>query len=169
MASLESRISKLESHAPDADLVRLSVEALPPLGSDGELAWDEADPWHRDYRAKLMELGSRSSSASIRDPRLSAPIDIGLAVLLFDPHFARYPLALEQYRDRVPGRVIASVYNAMRNYGFAPILRLRVRQLAGVIDETGSVLPGYALLDNGCIVDAPAGDAVKVSMLEGRA
>ena len=43
----------------------------------------------------------------------------------------------------------------MRNVAFAADVTLRVRQLAGVLDVHGNPLPGYILLENGCIVDAP--------------
>lgn len=65
----------------------------------------------------------------------------------------------ERYRGLVPDDMIRRAYNYQRNHAFGDeAIVTRVRQLAGVIDANGNVTPGYMLLDNGCIVDAPQPD-----------
>jgi hypothetical protein len=49
---------------------------------------------------------------------------------------------------------IEAIYGSMRNHAFKPDVQLRIRQLAGVVDQSGNVIPGYVRHDNGCIVDA---------------
>ncbi len=69
---------------------------------------------------------------------------------------SRNPLEFERYRGLVPDEVIRRAYSCMRNYAFGnEAIVTRVRQLAGVIDADGNVMPGYVLTDNGSIVDAP--------------
>ena len=82
------------------------------------------------------------------------PIERGLADLLVTFDRSHDPLAYERYRGRVPHRVLAAIYNGMRNYAFTPGVALRVRQLAGCLDGKGELLPGYVLHTNGCITDA---------------
>lgn len=60
------------------------------------------------------------------------------------------PLVFERYRGLVPDEVIRRAYNMRRNWAGN-----EVRRLAGVIDGDGRVMPGYVMLDNGCIADAP--------------
>lgn len=68
----------------------------------------------------------------------------------------RNPFEFERYRGLVPDDVIQRAYNYQRNYAFGnEAIVTRVRQLAGVIDADGNVMPGYVLTDNGCIVVAP--------------
>ncbi len=65
------------------------------------------------------------------------------------------PDAFEAYRGLVPEVEIRQAYSSRRNWGGSvesPVTLIRLR--AGVIDEAGNVMPGYKLLDNGCIVDA---------------
>lgn len=60
---------------------------------------------------------------------------------------------IERMLERIPRRIIAAACNKARNYVFPPETRARIRKLAGCIDGDGSVMPGYRLADNGCIVD----------------
>lgn len=53
----------------------------------------------------------------------------------------RSALDLEQWRGQVPDEILAAAYNGCRNHAFLPDVRLRVRQLAGVVDENGEPLP----------------------------
>jgi hypothetical protein len=65
------------------------------------------------------------------------------------------PFDIERFRGIVPDRVLSAAYNTMRNYAHAdPSVVLRVRKLAGVVDEGGAPLPGFVLHSNGCILDA---------------
>lgn len=67
----------------------------------------------------------------------------------------------ERYRGLVPDEVIRQAYNHRRNWYSRRDLKAlsedaaRVLYLAGVIDEERNLMPGYLLLDNGCIADAP--------------
>ena len=63
-------------------------------------------------------------------------------------------LDLEEFRGLVPNDDIRAAYNSCRNYAFLPDKARLIRERAGVIDGQGSVMPGYVLLDNGCIVGA---------------
>jgi hypothetical protein len=85
---------------------------------------------------------------------LPDPTERGLADLLVTFTHSHDPFCYERYRGRVPDRVLAAIYNSMRNYAFKPDVALRVRQLAGCLDEKGQLLPGYVLHTNGCITDA---------------
>ena len=69
-------------------------------------------------------------------------------------HGTEQPFDIERFRSVVPDRVLAAVYHTLRRYGYDDSTVLRVRQLAGVVDEQGAPLPGYALASNGCILDA---------------
>jgi len=68
---------------------------------------------------------------------------------------SRNPLEFERYRGLVPDEVIRRAYSHRRNWAFDQAVIIRVRQLAGVIDADGNVMPGYVLTDSGNIVDAP--------------
>ena len=69
---------------------------------------------------------------------------------------SRNEFEFERYRGLVPDEVIRHAYSCRRNYAYGDeAIVTRVRQLAGVVDGDGNVMPGYVLLDNGCIVDAP--------------
>ena len=69
----------------------------------------------------------------------------------------------ERYRGLVPDEVIRRAYNHRRNWAYGDeTIVTRVRQLAGVIDADGNVMPGYVLNKNGCINDindAPQGSS----------
>jgi hypothetical protein len=99
----------------------------------------------------FTELGNNCRRYS---DKLPDPIERGLADLLVTFNDSHDPFAYERYRERVPDRVLAAIYNGMRNYAFTPDVALRVRQLAGCVDENGQFLPGYVLHSNRCITDA---------------
>jgi hypothetical protein len=63
-------------------------------------------------------------------------------------------LDLEEFRGLVPDEDIRAAYSFCRNYAFSRDKARLVRERAGVIDGQGNVMPGYVLLDNGCIVGA---------------
>ena len=63
-------------------------------------------------------------------------------------------LDLEEFRGLVPDEDIRAAYSFCRNYAFLPDKARLIRERAGVIDGQGNVMPGYVLLDNGCIVGA---------------
>ena len=76
----------------------------------------------------------------------------GIADLLFHAVMdENEPFCVERFRGAAPDRVLAEVYNVMRNFG-GPHCG-RIRQLAGFTDENGSPLTGYVLASNGCILD----------------
>ena len=58
---------------------------------------------------------------------------------------------LEEFRGRVPDDVLQRAYSLRRNH-FTGFHDVRVK--AGVMDAKGNVMPGYRMMDNGCIVDA---------------
>jgi hypothetical protein len=58
-------------------------------------------------------------------------------------------LSLEDYRGLVPDEVLRKAYGRAVNWGGD-----EVRRRAGVIDERGQAMPGYRLMENGCIVEA---------------
>lgn len=109
--------------------------------------------------ALLSEFGS--SAGHISAKRLPDLVDRGLADVLSHEVPVSNPLALERFRGVVPDRVLAAVYDTMRNWGCSPDVSLRIRQLAGVVDQVGQAMPGYVLLANGCVNDVPD-DAIKV-------
>jgi hypothetical protein len=61
-------------------------------------------------------------------------------------------LDLEEFRGLVPDEDIRAAYSFCRNYAFSRDKARLIRERAGVIDGQGNVMPGYVLLDNGCIV-----------------
>jgi hypothetical protein len=61
-------------------------------------------------------------------------------------------LDLEEFRGLVPDEDIRAAYSFCRDYAFLPDKARLIRERAGVIDGQGNVMPGYVLLDNGCIV-----------------
>jgi hypothetical protein len=63
-------------------------------------------------------------------------------------------LELEEFRGLVPDEDIRAAYSFCRDYAFLPDKARLIRERAGVIDGQGNVMPGYVLLDNGCIVGA---------------
>jgi hypothetical protein len=63
-------------------------------------------------------------------------------------------LDLAEFHGLVPDEDIRAAYNSCRNYAFLPDKARLIRERAGVIDGQGNVMPGYVLLDNGCIVGA---------------
>ena len=109
---------------------------------------------------EVMEaIADHGKYESGRFPELSAA-DRAVAGMLMDifdlelPPIARVE-RLERLRGRVPDRVLAAAYNTARNYAFGdPETVALVRERAGVIDKGGTVMPGYVLWDNGCILDA---------------
>lgn len=67
---------------------------------------------------------------------------------------SRDPFVLEKMRGLWPDSLIQAAYSAMRNHPFPPYVSLRVRQLAGVVDESGQPVPGFEVLSNGSIIEA---------------
>jgi hypothetical protein len=122
------------------------------LGEHDELNWSSTYPQFAEiFGPFFSERGNKSQRYS---ERLTDPVERGLADLLVTFNHSHDPFAYERYRGRVPNRVLAAIYNGMRNYAFTPDVALRVRQLAGVVDLAGNLMPGYALSENGCITDA---------------
>lgn len=66
------------------------------------------------------------------------------------------PFEFERYRRLVPDEVIRRAYNIRRNFAYPKEISARIRNLAGLTDDAGNLMPGYKLLDNGCIADVPA-------------
>jgi hypothetical protein len=121
------------------------------LGEHGELAWSSAYPQFAEiFSPFLTEHGNNSRRYS----DLADSLERGLADLLVTFNDSHDPFAYERYRGRVPDRILGAIYNGMRNHAFTPDVALRVRQLAGCLDENGRLLPGYVLNTNGCITDA---------------
>jgi hypothetical protein len=147
MASIESRLAKLENAAPPvtpgfAEFSR----RLPALDETGEYG---PDPMLETFAPWLTELGE-----SCNRFRKLAPMERGLADLLCTFNESSDPFAFERYRGRVPGRVLAAIYNERRNWAYGPEVAKKIRFLAGVTDEQGNLLPGYKLDNlNGCIND----------------
>jgi hypothetical protein len=161
MPSLEARLAKLEERAPDGNpLLTKILRALPPLNENGELDWAAGNELQRGLQEVLREFGIGSRQAGTAHSRFHGldPLDSALAWVVDHLHRdtgERNPLAIERFRGRVPDRVLAALYSRMRNFAFAADIALQVRQLAGVLDVHGNPLPGYILLENGCIIDAP--------------
>lgn len=131
MATLESRLNKLEDQT--------NIKAQ----SGTELLLNV-----------LREVGFDflCNSLAEHDER-EEPEPFWLLMNLMDD--SRNPLEFERYRGLVPDEVIRRAYSHRRNWAFDQAVIIRVRQLAGVIDAVGNVMPGYVLTDNGNIVDAP--------------
>jgi hypothetical protein len=141
MATLEHRIAKLESATSESPAFEQFIRCLPPLAEDGELAWSSTSPPFAEiFLPWLTELGNNSRCFG---DQLSDPLERALADLLVTFNHSHDPFAYERYRGRIPDRVLAAIYNGMRNYAFTPDVALRVRQLAGVVDQIGD--PGPAL------------------------
>jgi hypothetical protein len=140
MATLEQRIEKLESATSESPAFEQFIRCLPPLGEHGELTWSSTSPQFAEiFSPFLIERGNKSRGYF---GKLPDPIERGLADLLVTFNHSHDPFAYERYRGRVPDRVLAAIYNGMRNYAFKPDVALRVRQLAGCVDENGQLLPG---------------------------
>ena len=152
MASIESRLAKLENAAPAENAAfEQFIRQLPPLDASGRLGWHSVYPnFDEIFGPWLTNLGNESR----RHSQLSDPIERGLAKLLEDFNDSPDPLAYERYRGRVPDRVLAAIYNGMRNVGFPSDTCLKIRQLAGVVDQAGNLAPGHVMSENGFIVDA---------------
>lgn len=131
MATLESRLNKLEDQT--------NIKAQ----SGTELMLNVLHAVGFDYLC---------NSLAEHDER-EEPEPFWLLMNLMDD--SRNPLEFERYRGLVPDEVIRRAYSHRRNWAFDQAVIIRVRQLAGVIDADGNVMPGYVLTDNGCIVDAP--------------
>jgi hypothetical protein len=147
MATLEQRIEKLESATPEFPAFEQIVRCLPPLGEHGELNWSSSYPQFAEIFGPFFTQRGNKSQSYLE--RLPDPLERGLADFLVTFNHAHDPFAYERYRGRVPDRVLAAIYNGMRNYAFLPDVALRVRQLAGCVDENGQLLPGYVLHANG--------------------
>ena len=153
MASIERRLEALEAHLPDENGVfEQFCRCLPPLDANGNLAWGAVYPELLEvFGPWLREKGAKSSW---KYRRLDDDLERGLADLLhlFTAHSEDIFANIERFRGRIPDRVLAEIYNERRNLVGAD--SLRIRELAGVVDENGQPLPGYVLRENGCINDA---------------
>lgn len=131
MATLESRLNKLEdqTNSKAQSGTELMLNVLRAVGFD--------------YLC---------NSLAEHDER-EEPEPFGLLMNLMDD--SRNPLEFERYRGLVPDEVIRRAYSHRRNWAFDQAVIIRVRQLAGVIDADGNVMPGYVLTDSDNIVDAP--------------
>jgi hypothetical protein len=147
MATLEQRITRIESATAESPAFEQFIRCLPPLGEHGELNWSNTRPQFAEiFGPFFTERGNKSQRCS---ERLSDPVERGLADFLVTFNDSDDPFVYERYPGRVPDRVLAAIYNGMRNHAFMPDVALRVRQLAGCLDAKGQLLPGY-----GCITDA---------------
>ena len=130
--------------------------------------WPHGESWHEELTAAANDPDSVdgltawvSSFVGNCDSSLCArtrpeALDRGLVELLFgDFRHIQDPFWLERWRGQIPDHFIAAVYNKMRNYAYPADVSLRIRQLAGVVDENGNLMPGYVLRDNGLINDSP--------------
>jgi hypothetical protein len=152
MASIESRIAKLESAAPgEWPAFSEFVGSLPPLDEHGHLNWRAVYPQFDETFGPWLAAQGNDLQRWIE---LIDPIERGLAGLLHLFNDSPNPLYWERFRGRLPDRVLAALYGSMRNWSFPPDVALRVRQLAGLVDQPGSITPGYVLHENGCITDA---------------
>lgn len=131
MATLESRLNKLEDQT--------NIKAQ----SGTELMLNVLRAVGFDYLC---------NSLAEHDER-EEPEPFWLLMNLMDD--SRNPLEFERYRGLVPDEVIRRAYSHRRNWAFDQAVIIRVRQLAGVIDADGNVMPGYVLTDSDNIVDAP--------------
>lgn len=131
MATLESRLNKLEdqTNSKAQSGTELMLNVLRAVGFD--------------YLC---------NSLAEHDER-EEPEPFWLLMNLMDD--SRNPLEFERYRGLVPDEVIRRAYSHRRNWAFDQAVIIRVRQLAGVIDADGNVMPGYVLTDSDNIVDAP--------------
>lgn len=156
MPSLEMRVQRIEEATASAEYPAFMefVRSLPPLDEEDDFDWNTAAPAFRDaFRPWLKEMGSAENH---RFRRLLDPFERGLALILAAFEDSSDPFAFERYRGSIPDRILAALYNERRNWvGTAETVQ-RVRQLAGVADEQGNVLPGYVLVSNGCILCADA-------------
>jgi hypothetical protein len=152
MASIENRLAKLESAAPEQSTAfEEMVRLLPPLDEHGCLAWHRTSPeFESAFVPWFTELGNQAGTYE----QLPDPIERALARLLVTFNDSRDPFAYERFRGRIPDRVLAAIYNGMRNFAFNPDIALHVRQLSGVVDSAGNLVPGYVRNDDGCIAEA---------------
>lgn len=104
--------------------------------------------------SKMQELLKKHGYLAVRSlmervtwPRTDRVVEFERLLLIA----AGDALLLDDYRGLVPDEVLRQSYSLCRNWG-----GFEMRRKAGVIDEQGNAMPGYVLLDNGCIVDAPA-------------
>lgn len=148
MATLESRLAKLEAQAtPRDNLLEQAIASLPPLNAAGEFDWNTGNEYHQELSAMLERIGNE---AVTRDYKLKSAIDRAVACMVeFSIDENANPLLYERYRRRVPARILAALYGRVHNYALSPDVALRVRQLAGIVDENGKPFDGYRLADNG--------------------
>lgn len=107
---------------------------------------------NREFRSLVLSLlredGYEELSRVVVPPGMGMPRVLLLSVEdtdVFD---------LEEFRGLVPDEDIRAAYSLCRNYAFSPDKARLIRERAEVIDGQGNVMPGYVLLDNGCIVGA---------------
>ena len=83
---------------------------------------------------------------------LAARMTVGMPRILLRSVDDTDILDLEEFRGLVPDEDIRAAYSLCRNYAYLPDKARLIRERAGVIDGQGNVMPGYVLMDNGCIV-----------------
>jgi hypothetical protein len=145
MPSLQKRIEALEASEPaESPAFEAFIRSLPPLSESGSLDWKKAGPdFAEAFKPWLTELGKQCASGY----PIADPVEAGLAHLIeamTDGAWSN-PFIFERYRGRVPERVLACVYDRMRNYSHSPEIRGRIWQLAGIADAAGNLLHGYSL------------------------
>jgi hypothetical protein len=127
MATLESRLAKLEGAVPPENAIfEEFVRQLPHVDSAGAFDWQACPEFVETMGTWLAQLGNEA-----RDDQLD-PIERGIARLLFLFENSADPFIFERYRNRVPDRVLTALYGRMRNYAFPPDAAARVRLLAGI-------------------------------------
>lgn len=137
MATIETRLGKLEeqTNINARSGTELMLNALRKIGFDKVCT----------FFAEADEINGR------------APEPFWMLMHVMDNGHNHFEF--ERYRGLVPDDVIRRAYNHRRNWASGQAVVDRVRQLAGVIDADGNVMPGYVLNDNGCINDAPQGSS----------
>lgn len=159
MSNIERRIESLEHQL---------AEPSPSILTRLLKVWPHGKHWYEELAAAANDQDSADEltalvldlvgdrGAGFNSRSLPVALDRGLADLLYkDSGPNEDPFWLERWRGQIPDRVIAAVYNKMRNYAYPADVSLRIRQLAGVVDENGNPMPGYVLRDNGLINDSP--------------
>jgi hypothetical protein len=128
--SPERRLEKLEAEVPqESKCFEEFLRGLPPLDAHGDLAWDFAAEFYSTFAPWLTTIGTQS--VQYGSARLPDPIDRGLAVLLDRFNDVGDPLWPERYRRRVPGVIIAALYDVRRNWAYPAEIAARISQLAG--------------------------------------
>lgn len=146
MSNLEKRLEVLEEKEPtDSPAFEEFMRSLPPLKADGSLDWDTARP--EFARVFVPWLAEQGTTFTLDDLGFSDPLECGLARLIetMTDGARSNPFIFERYRARVPTRVLAWIYNRMRNYNYGPEIRQRIWRLAGLADADGNLLYGYHL------------------------